>query len=684
MARTRKLNRPKGTAKRTAKKDAPTGPKQSSLLSFGFGPSGAGSPPAAPPRTLAKGDVVNQGSPASPLAYPDHSPRNREHSASLGEQEYSYDEASGSNYSDAASEIHNNSANAHNNTIKVSANNKMGRKSAHKRQGKKPAKPAAKPAAMQDASPDANANSRWNFRNRMGETPELPAAQSQIIGSRISRRQQGEELIANYYSTGSPSRASASKTGREMSASSSLSPPEQAGSPPNRVAGKKAAAKVASSEESSDDEHQPPPAPATTHLTTFGENPWDFPDPTEYEIKPITPGMSEEKKKKIFSVAEYPHDDLSDKIPGTPPDEDFSTKKNVGTQVQANTFATHVESYLRPFTEEDLAWVRERHSNPNDFVVPKRGKKHYHQVWDEEDGKANPRRGLNRHDNEARGSVDDLDEAMAETDKVSTGPLAERVLGLFRPERRPVVDPAANGAANDNADLDNVLGLEPTPSNAPPKLPPATQMPESNTEAWKKAVHPQLDPAQVDQRLKQELQFLGFIPQDTVLDYSAAYDDEVAARTRALQKMLAEVSARNNAKKAILTEKLQDHLAFQEFSNIKDDLDSQVVSNFGKRTRSMGKKSKAKRPGGAGGGSHSASGMAKPAIGDATKNVLDKRQKWINQIGPVFEDAKFSVPRSSDPNSDIFTGEKWEMALKREQQLQKEEIAEAQAEAEDE
>lgn len=494
--------------------------------------------------------------------------------------------------------------------------------------------------------------------------------------------QDGSQLAGS----ASPKRSSATKSGREMSASSSLSPVEQGGSPPSRVAGKKAAMpKIISSEESSDDEHQPAPAPATTHLTTFGEDPWVFPDPTEYEIKPITPGMSEDEKKKIFSVADYPHDDLADKIPGTPPDEDFSTKKNIGTQVQANTFATYVEPYLRPFTEEDLAWVRERHSNPNDFIVPRRGKRHYQQVWDEEDNKSNPRRGPNRRDNEARGSLEDLDEAVAETDQVSIGPLGERVLSLLRPENRPAVDSSANGASNDNADLDNVLGIEPAASNAPPKLPPATQMPDSNSEAWKKASHPQLTNPQIDERLKQELQFCGFLPMDVELDYDAGFDDEVAARERYLTERLAEVTAKTRAKKSVLEGELQHRLAYQEFSNIKDDLDSQVVSNFGKRTRSLSKNKKNKRPGGAGGGSHAASGMAKPAIGDATKAVLDKRKKWNTQIGPVFAEDNFSVPRAGDPESKrLFAGTTYEAALRREKQALKEEIAEAEAEGEEE
>ena len=435
---------------------------------------------------------------------------------------------------------------------------------------------------------------------------------------------------------------------------------------------------------SSEEEHQPPPAPAVPHLMTFGDNPWTFPDPTVYEIKEVKPDMPEKEKKKIFSVADYPHIDLHDLIPGDPPDEDFSNKKPVGTQVQANTFATHVESYLRPFNEDDLAWLRERNNNPHDFLIPNRGKKHYRQIWDEEDGNPNPRRTDKSYANEARGSIEDLDESVAETDQISIPPLSERLLSLLRPEHRPSAADAANGAAESaNADLDSMLGVDPTPSNPQTKYPPATQMPDSSSDGWKKAVHPELSYPQLEERLKQEFRFAGFMPPDSDPDYDNGEDDEIAVRMRVLQARLRLVSARNQAKKGVLSEKLSEHLAYQEYLTIKEDLDSQVVSNFGKRTRSMGKKSKVKRPGGAGGGSHAAAqGMARPGIGDATKTVMEKRKKWIGEISPVFNVEHFKVPRADDGDTSIFKGPAFEAALKKELAMQNDEIGEAEAEEE--
>ena len=288
--------------------------------------------------------------------------------------------------------------------------------------------------------------------------------------------------------TRSASKASPGRSARLASvdgdsASSSLSPVEP--HTPGTTSGARADA-----DDESADEHQPPPAPTIPHLQTFGDDPSTFPDPTIYEIREITPEMSEEEIKKIYSVADYPHVDLTDMIPGTPPDKDFSNAKPAN-QVQANTFQTFLEPYFRPYTEEDLAFLRERGDRVTPFGIPRRGKKTYREIWDEEDGMMSidsTREKLPA--NQARGDLEDMDDTIAETDEISTGPLASRLLSLFRAENRaPDAPNGTNGdAGGENDDLSNILGL-PADEPAPP-LPPATFMADSNTEGWRKATHP--------------------------------------------------------------------------------------------------------------------------------------------------------------------------------------------------
>ncbi|KAK4136638.1 hypothetical protein BT67DRAFT_374815 [Trichocladium antarcticum] len=475
------------------------------------------------------------------------------------------------------------------------------------------------------------------------------------------------------------------------STSSSLSP--VAPRTPSNMEADKAKAE-GNDEDSSSDDGRPPP-PARPQANTFGDDPSTFPDPTVYEILPVNPGMTDEEIKEIYAVAGYPKSDLADLIAGDPPDKDFSTAKP-SNQINFSTFSTYIEPYFRPFTEEDLAFLRERGDRVTPFVMPKRGKKHYAEIWAEEDGSmaidSSPPGGRDKlPPNQARGSIESMDDQLAETDKLSVGPLLTRLLQAMRPEHRAPVAEDKSGAANGpNGDGDGINGTQPsdhvgdntaagppnhvnaangingvngaTPQNndlpvQPPTLPAATAMAESNTEAWRKATHPRLDYAQVDERIKQELRHIGFLPllphdaanpsaapqpdPAATAEYDGHYDDEVAARLRLLQSRLREQALLNGARKARLTELVKERMAFQEYQTILEDLDSQVQAAYLKRTRTMGKKPKKARPGqaagpgGAGGAAGAGAGMARPGIGDLTRTLMERRRRWIESIGTV-------------------------------------------------
>ena len=454
------------------------------------------------------------------------------------------------------------------------------------------------------------------------------------------------------------------------SASSSLSPPETPTAGDLEERGNTATAIIDDSEDA--DERQPPPAPAVLNVKMFGDDPSTFPDPTVYEIRQVKPGMSEEEIKEIYNVKSYPHDDLHDLIPGTPPDRDFSTAKP-SNQTQANTFATYLEPYFRPLAEEDLAFLRDRGDRATPFIMPRRGKRHYSEIWAEEDGVTIESQDKNRlPPNQPRGVMESMDDMIAETEAVSTGPVLSRLLAAMRPERRaPATEekPTTNGLTNGdhpmngeaNGDFDHDKPSEPAP------LPSATYMPESSTEAWKKAVHPKLDYGQVDERIKQELRHIGLLPPDVEPDYDAHYDDEIAARLRFLQAKLREQSINNGAKKARLMQLATDQMAHQEYTTIKEDLDSQVQGAYLKRTRTMGKSRKQKKPGGAGGGSHVV-GAARPGIGDSVKMLMERRNRWTDTFSVIFEDerALTSVPRVKNEESSIFKQEAMADLLKKE------------------
>lgn len=110
---------------------------------------------------------------------------------------------------------------------------------------------------------------------------------------------------------------------------------------------------------STEDSHQPPPAASIPQFQTFGTNPLEFDDPTVYHVRDITPDMGDDQKREIYCVSTFPHSDLGDLIAGNPPDKDFSNAKP-SNQVNANTFATYIEPFFRPLTDEDMAFLKER------------------------------------------------------------------------------------------------------------------------------------------------------------------------------------------------------------------------------------------------------------------------------------------------------------------------------------
>ena len=116
-------------------------------------------------------------------------------------------------------------------------------------------------------------------------------------------------------------------------------------------------------------------------------------------------------------------------------------------------------------------------------------------------------------------------------------------------------------------------------------------------------------------------------------------------------------------------------MAHQEYSTILEDLDSQVQQAYLKRTRTLGKgKKNVKRPGGAGGGSHYVGGAAggaggggvtKPGIGDAARQMMERRKKWDDQIGPLFGE---EVTRVRGAGEGIFGEDVMERLVKAERE----------------
>ena len=353
---------------------------------------------------------------------------------------------------------------------------------------------------------------------------------------------------------------------------------------------------------------------------------------------------------------------------GKPPDRDFSSAKPTN-QVASTTFNNWIEPFVRPLIEEDISFLKERTSrhdyrralrakqqnrspSPNCFAVPRRGSKSYKETWAEEDNRmAIDTESNNLPPNEPRGDIDQMNDEVGETDVVSLGPVASRLLQAMRPERRPLTDgvngtDGANGINGDSMDLDN--GDHAPATNGESQQPSATHFSESSSTAWKMTLPAHISYKEQDDRILQELRHIGFLSEDGPPELDEHYDDEISARMRFLQAKLKEVAIKNGAKKRRLLELAQERMAQQEYNTISDDLDNQLNQAYLKRNRnsSKSKKSNTKRPGVA-----QAVGIAtaRPVqgIGEPIKGLMERKAKWTDWIGPVVGYGKSTIPEDS-------------------------------------
>jgi transcriptional adapter 3 len=386
----------------------------------------------------------------------------------------------------------------------------------------------------------------------------------------------------------------------------------------------------------------------------FGDDPSIVYDPTVYDIRPIVEGMTDAELKDIYNVAKWPESDLHDLTAGDPPDMDFSNAKPAN-QVNYSTFQTYLEPYIRPFSEEDVAFLKERGDRVTPYIIPQRGTRTYKEVWAAEDGLTGTEapRKEEADPNAARGGMEDMNDEIAETDEISMGPIMNRLLSIIRPQpnvtmnnNRSTDDGVADAQGDttmsntDNPDsqtLDAIPGAASTaeeqrPITAlPPDAPRPTNLPPADFDSF-------------EARAIQELKYIGFLAPTDTPDFSQQLDDEVAARLRTLQAELRIVAARNNARKARILELTEERMAMQEYANIADDLDNQVNAAYLKRNRSLAKPSNKK-----GGGHAQRAGQKGVAVGgrgvsEGVKALMQKRKDWIEMVGPVVGFGRPGIP----------------------------------------
>lgn len=403
----------------------------------------------------------------------------------------------------------------------------------------------------------------------------------------------------------------------------------------------------------SDDDNQPA---LPLYKRAFGDDPSAVYDPTVYDIRPILESMTDAERRDIYNVAQWPESDLHDLTAGDPPDMDFSNAKPAN-QVNYSTFQTYLEPYIRPFSEEDVAFLKERGDRLTPYIIPQRGNRTYKEVWAAEDGLTGTEapRKEEADPNVARGGMEDMNDEVAETDEISMGPVMNRLLSVIRPQPNATSN---NRSGDDNAPdaqgdttMSNTENADSQQADAVPGAPapeehrPITALP---SDAPRPTILPPPDFDSFEARALQELKYIGFLAPTDTPDFSQHLDDEVAARLRTLQAELRTVAARNNARKARILELTEERMAMQEYANIADDLDNQVNAAYLKRNRSLAKPSNKK------GSSHNqrsgqkgvaaAIGGSGRGVSEGVKALMQKRKDWIEMVGPVVGFGRPAIP----------------------------------------
>lgn len=365
--------------------------------------------------------------------------------------------------------------------------------------------------------------------------------------------------------------------------------------------------------------------------------------------------QGKEYLKKKFGVASYPENDLKLYLPGEIPDMDFSKTKVPQNQVQFTTYQTYIESYFRPFSNEDITFANEDFVIPPGFeknydplvtpyLIPKLGD-FYVDVWGEEDvalGSKLSSPATVRPPIESfrpKGDFEEINDEKLLTEDVSCGPLSNRLLSAIM----SVHECKSNEGDDDKeeSESDIIKKEESSLGEDIFSREPASKLDSPDTY---KTIAENNDFYSMEERLKRELKYIGIFmnlpstsgekprkgnvvdSEDWILNRE---DDEICFEIRSLQEELKGAVVRNRRRKKALLPILKEHLAYQEYCTIAEDLDKQVDQAYIKRLKAKSKKKKTI--------TEPTSTPQQQAANSGLKSLLDKRNRWITNIGKVFK-----------------------------------------------
>lgn len=361
----------------------------------------------------------------------------------------------------------------------------------------------------------------------------------------------------------------------------------------------------------------------------------------------------------------------------TEKDQDFLKEKHVipaSILKKSNKHAITATTKTNNEIEKKDTKIIEQNSEVYDpevtpFLIPKLGPL-YSDVWLKEDNNKNianitlpsipaPTSIL------PKGSSSLLNDNILDIDnRISCGPLASRLVSAILKEEEGEIIERAEANDEESAikqeEQSAISSTATTPFEENDLVKQATIPFE-----WKldnMEVNQKLEYLSFEEKLKQELRYVGIYMNDEEegQEFDWVYgreDDEISAELRQLQDKLRVVQKKNYERKQVLKPIIEKHLAWQEYQHILDDLDKQVDQVYVKRVRAPKSKKKKHTPvftsnasspsidgvAGTSNGDHlnSTSQAAiqaahQQAANQSLRGLIDKRKKWISNIGPLF------------------------------------------------
>ncbi|KAI9506757.1 histone acetyltransferases subunit 3-domain-containing protein [Coemansia spiralis] len=330
---------------------------------------------------------------------------------------------------------------------------------------------------------------------------------------------------------------------------------------------------------------------------------------------------------------------------GTPVQDDFSRVK-VTNQVQIQTFWASLEPYFRSISDEDIAMLENGTENQDAFIMPKLGKFYAH-TWAEEEVSHFPdhmnnnktrhtvKHLLNAETRPKSGtgalvSGTDISDSDLSLNTARLAPLTERIISALVAERLLLKEGKGDSGNIVKAEVD---GVEIDDTNGPGYV-SDSESSEVDGDAESRRLLSGSETISLEDRLRRELQYIGILDEQDI-NWDNREDDEICVAIRSLQRQLRDQARINRLRKERLLLVAKEHIGYQEYTQVIDELDKQVEQSYLKRHRLTKSRKRKSAP------------VKTVALSDNALNAMDRRRRVIQAIGHLFPAEKFALPTES-------------------------------------